>query len=133
VFNINSYTDEGAMKTTLLRGAVKVKQGDQQVMIKPGEQAEVGENNIKVNTGINISKEVAWKNGLFFFKNENLTTIMRQISRWYDVDVVFEGNVSNSAFSGKIYRNANLSEVLKLLNVLDVNYKIEGKKLIIKA
>jgi hypothetical protein len=57
---------------------------------------------------------------------------MRQISRWYDVDVVFEGNISNEEFSGKIYRNANLSEVLKLLNVLDVNYKIEGKKLIIK-
>ncbi|OQP59917.1 hypothetical protein A3860_36000 [Niastella vici] len=133
VFNINSYTDEGPIKTTLLRGAVKVKQGNQQVMIKPGEQAEVGENNIKVNTGVNISKEVAWKNGLFFFKNENLKTIMRQISRWYDVDVVFEGNVSNEEYSGKIYRNANLTEVLKLLNVLDVNYKIEGKKLIIKG
>jgi transmembrane sensor len=133
VFNINSYTDEGAMKTTLLKGAVKVKRGNQEVMIKPGQQAEVVENNIEVKTGVNISKEVAWKNGLFYFKNENLKAIMRQISRWYDVDVVFEGNVGNEPFSGKIYRNANLSEVLKLLNVLDVNYKIEGKKLIIKG
>ena len=133
VFNINSYTDEGSMKTTLLKGAVKVKQGNQQVMIKPGEQAEVVENNIKVKADVNISKEVAWKNGLFYFKNENVKAIMRQISRWYDVDVVFEGNISNEEFSGKIYRNANLSEVLKLLNVLDVNYKIEGKKLIIKG
>jgi transmembrane sensor len=133
VFNINSYTDEGSMKTTLLKGGVKVKQGNQQVMIRPGEQAEVIENKIKVKADVNISKEVAWKNGLFYFKNENVKAIMRQISRWYDVDVVFEGNISNSAFSGKIYRNANLSEVLKLLNVLDVNYKIEGKKLIIKG
>jgi transmembrane sensor len=133
VFNINSYTDEGSTKTTLLKGAVKVKQGDRQVMIKPGEQAEVVEDIIKVRTGVNLSKEVAWKNGLFYFKNEDLKAIMRQISRWYDVDVVYEGNISNEEISGKIYRNANLSEVLKLLNVLDVNYKIEGKKLTIKG
>jgi transmembrane sensor len=133
VFNINSYNDEGAMKTTLLTGTVKVTKGDQQVRIKPGEQAEVADKTITVNTGVNVNKEVAWKNGLFYFKNENLKAIMRQIARWYDVDVVYEGKISNDEISGKIYRNANLSEVLKLLNVLDVNYKIEGKKLIIKG
>jgi ferric-dicitrate binding protein FerR (iron transport regulator) len=133
VFNINSYNDERVMKTTLLTGFVKVTKGDQQVMIKPGEQAEVADKTIKVNTGVNVNKEVAWKNGLFYFKNENLKAIMRQISRWYDIDVVYEGKISNDEISGKIYRNANLSEVLKLLNVLDVNYKIEGKKLIIKG
>jgi ferric-dicitrate binding protein FerR (iron transport regulator) len=133
VFNINSYTDEGPMKTTLLKGAVRVKKGTQQVMIKPGEQAEATDKSINVKTGINISKEVAWKNGLFYFKNESLKAIMRQISRWYDVDVVFEGKVGDEEISGKMYRSANLSEVLKLLNELDVNYKIEGKKLIIKG
>lgn len=133
VFNINSYSDEGAMRTTLLQGAVQVTRGNQQVRIKPGEQAEVLEKTIKVNTGVNVNKEIAWKNGLFYFKNENLKAIMRQIARWYDVDVVYEGKISNDEISGKIYRNANLSEVLKLLNVLDVNYKIEGKKLIIKG
>jgi len=133
VFNINSYTDEGPMKTTLLKGSVKVKKGDQQVMIKPGEQAEVADKSINVKTGININKEVAWKNGLFYFKNESLKAIMRQISRWYDVDVVFEGKVGDEEISGKMYRSANLSEVLKLLNELDVNYKIEGKRLIIKG
>jgi ferric-dicitrate binding protein FerR (iron transport regulator) len=133
VFNINSYLDEGSMKTTLLKGAVKVKQGNQQVMIKPGEQAEVRENKISVKKDVNISKEVAWKNGLFYFRNENLKTIMRQISRWYDVDVVYEGKISDEGISGKIYRNANLSEVLKVLSELDVKFKIEGKKLIIKG
>lgn len=133
VFNINSYTDEGSMKTTLLKGAVKVKKGNQQVMIKPGEQAEVVNEALTVKKGININKEVAWKNGLFYFKNENLKTIMRQIARWYDVDVIYEGNVSNEEITGKIHRSANLSEVLKLLNELDVKYKIEGKKLIIKG
>jgi ferric-dicitrate binding protein FerR (iron transport regulator) len=121
------------MRTTLLSGVVKVKKGGQQVTIKPGEQAQVVHENIKVNRDVNIGKEVAWKNGLFYFKNEDLKTIMRQIARWYDVDVVYEGNVSKEGISGKIYRNANLSEVLKLLNVLDVNFKIEGKKLIIKG
>ncbi|AEV96633.1 hypothetical protein A4D02_20915 [Niastella koreensis] len=133
VFNINSYNDEASMKTTLLTGSVKLTKGNEQVMIKPGEQAEVVDKTIKVNTGVNVNKEVAWKNGLFYFKNENLKAIMRQIARWYDVDVVYEGKISNDEISGKIYRNANLSEVLKLLNVLDVNYKIEGKKLIIKG
>ncbi|WP_207515851.1 FecR family protein [Longitalea luteola] len=133
VFNINSYADEGSMKTTLLKGAVKVKQGDQQVMIKPGEQAEVTKSTISVRKDVNISKEVAWKNGLFYFKNENLRTIMRQISRWYDVDVIYEGKISEEGISGKIYRNANLSEVLKVLSELDVKFTIEGKKLIIKG
>lgn len=133
VFNINSYNDEGSMRTTLLKGAVKVKKGDKQVMIKPGEQAQVMNDDIKVTKDINTTKEVAWKNGLFYFKNEDLKTIMRQIARWYDVEVVYEGNVSKEGISGKIYRNANLSEVLKLLNVLEVNFKIEGKKLIIKG
>ncbi|OQP56095.1 hypothetical protein A4H97_20070 [Niastella yeongjuensis] len=133
VFNINSYNDEEAMRTTLLQGSVKLTKGRQQVMIKPGEQAAVHDNTIKVNTGVNVNKEIAWKNGLFYFKNENLKAIMRQISRWYDVDVVYEGKISNDEISGKIYRTANLSEVLKLLNVLDVQYKIEGKKLIIKG
>lgn len=133
IFNINSYNDEGTMKTTLLRGAVKVKKGNEQVMIKPGEQAEVTDKTIRVHAGVNVNKEVAWKNGLFYFRNDNLKTIMRQIARWYDIDVVYEGNISDDEISGKIYRNANLSEVLKLLNVLDVNYTIEGKKLIIKG
>jgi transmembrane sensor len=133
VFNINSYNDENSMRTTLLKGVVKVKKGGQQVTIKPGEQAQVVNDNIKVNKDVNTTKEVAWKNGLFYFKNEDLKTIMRQIARWYDVEVVYEGNVSKEGISGKIYRNANLSEVLKLLNVLEVNFKIEGKKLIIKG
>lgn len=133
VFNINSYTDEGTIKTTLLKGAVKVKKGSQQVMIKPGEQAEVAEKTISVKAGVNIDKEVAWKNGLFYFRKENVKAIMRQIARWYDVDVVYEGNISNEEISGKIHRSANLSEVLKLLSELDVKYKIEGKKLIIKG
>lgn len=133
VFNINSYPDESSMKTTLLKGAVKVKQGNQQVMIKPGEQAEVVDNNISVKKDVNINKEVAWKNGLFYFKNESLRTIMRQISRWYDVDVIYEGKISDELISGKMYRNANLSEVLKLLSELDVKFSIEGKKLIIKG
>jgi transmembrane sensor len=131
VFNINSYTDEGSMKTTLLKGAVKVKQGNQQVMIKPGEQAEVVENKIKVKPA-DVEHAVAWKEGIFDFKDDNLYTIMRQISRWYDVDVVFEGNLPNKKISGGMYRNSNLSEVLKILEGLKVNFEIKGKTLIIK-
>ena len=134
VFNINSYEDEGAMRTTLLKGAVKVKKGDQQVMIKPGEQAQVDDKTIKVKTDANISKEVAWKNGLFFFANDKLKNIMPQIARWYDVDVVYEGaNVQDIAITGEIERKASFSEVLKLLSFINIQCRLEGKKLILKG
>jgi ferric-dicitrate binding protein FerR (iron transport regulator) len=132
IFNINSYTDEGSMKTTLLRGAVKVKRGNQQVMIKPGEQAEAV-NEILTVKKADVEHATAWKNGAFDFKNDNIYTIMRQISRWYDVDVVYEGNLNDIKISGGIYKNANLSEVLKILEGLKVNFEIRGKKLVIKG
>ncbi|WP_205512393.1 FecR family protein [Longitalea arenae] len=132
VFNINSYADESSLRTTLLKGAVKVKQGDQQVLIKPGEQAEVKEEKISVKKA-DVEHEVAWKHGIFDFKNDNLSTIMRQISRWYDIDVVYEGTVPDKRISGGIYRNSNLSEVLKILEGLNVKFEISGKKLVIKG
>jgi len=131
VFNINSYSDEGAIKTTLLQGAVKVTKGDQQVRIKPGEQAVVT-NKILVQR-VDIKHEVAWKDGVFAFKDDNLYSIMRQLSRWYDIDVVYEGTIPAKKISGGIYRNSNLSEVLTVLKGLKVKFELNNRTLIIKG
>ena len=134
-FNVMSYNDEKQVKTTLLEGAVKVSKNGSSVLLRPLQQAQLTKtnNDLRVTNDVDVNEETAWRNGIFQFNDAELSTVMRQLARWYDVDVVYEGKISNDEISGKIYRNTNLSEVLKLLNVLDVNYKIEGKKLIIKG
>jgi len=133
-FNINGYGDEMPVKTTLLEGKVKVTEGSSLALLKPGQQAQVESNKISVRTGVDLDKETAWKNGLFNFSNDKLKNIMPQISRWYDVDVVYENkDVENIIITGEIERKANLSEVLKILSYLKIDYKIEGRKLILKG
>jgi ferric-dicitrate binding protein FerR (iron transport regulator) len=132
-FNINSYGDETPVKTTLLEGKVKVSEGNAVAVLKPGQQAAVGNSAINVQSDVDVDKETAWKNGLFDFKNDKLKLIMPQIARWYDVDVVYEGSdVQNISITGKIERAANLSEVLKILSYLKIGYQIDGRKLILK-
>jgi len=132
-FNVNSYTNDGPIKTTLIEGAVQVKKGIHRTVISPGEQAQVEDNRINVKTGVDTDKELAWKNGLFFFKKERLKSIMPQIERWYDVDVKYEGSVQDKLISGKIDRNVNLSEMLKIFSLLKIDYRIEGRRLILKG
>jgi transmembrane sensor len=132
-FNIAAYTGENGVQTTLVEGTVKIKSGDRQVNLKPGQQAQATNETIIVKSNVDIQKAIAWKNGVFYFKEDNLKTIMKQIERWYDVDVVYEGNAGNEEFSGKIFRNSKLSELLQLLQASDINFKIEGRTLIIKG
>jgi len=129
-FNINSYTDEGEIKTTLVEGSVKI---NNQAILKPGQQA-VSNGDTKADVRIqsaNVAQTLAWKNGLFDFNDADLKAIMRQLERWYDIKVQYNGPVSNEKFEGKMYRSANLSAVLKFLQKMDVNYRLEGKTLII--
>ncbi len=134
-FNINAYGDETPVKTTLLQGSVSVKTGNNSALLKPGQQALVeSTTHINLNKDVDVAKEVAWKNGLFNFNNEKLKSIMPQIARWYNVDVVYENkDVQNIMITGEIERKANLSEVLKILTFLNINYKLEGRKLILKG
>ena len=130
-FNINSYSDEPAVKTTLLEGSVKVSaiaSGD--IFLKPGQQAVLLENQLNVNLA-NTEDAVAWKNGMFRFKDADLQTVMRSVARWYDVEVSYEGNLPGRQFSGEIHRDINLSEVLDILSFFKVHFKIEGKKIIV--
>ncbi|THU40465.1 DUF4974 domain-containing protein [Niastella caeni] len=132
-FNLNAYEDEEAVKTTLVEGLVKVSKGDQGKQIKPGQQAQVIANEIKILDNVDVDKVTAWRQGYFRFKEDKLSEAMKNIARWYNIEVVFEGSAANIEISGNIHRSSNLSEVLKLLAAIDVNTRIEGRKLILKA
>ncbi len=121
-FNINAYEDEGKVKTTLVEGAVMINDK----ILKPGEAFING----KIVT-TDISKDVAWKNGLFDFTNLNIEEIMRQAARWYDIDVTYEGNISEERYKGKVARNTSLNEFMKILSLNGIHYRINGRKLII--
>ena len=127
-FNVNSYVDEGQTLTTLLEGSVKI---NGETLLKPGEQAQLSDNgSIKVTTA-NIEEAIGWKNGFFLFDKDDLPAVMRQISRWYDVSVKYEGEIPKASFDGKVYRNLNLSKVLKVLKYANVKFRLEGKTIII--
>jgi len=128
-FDISAYQDEPIMKTTLLEGSVKVKYSNASETIKPGQQTVIqltGDKTIQVRNA-NLEKEIAWKNGIFSFENDDLKSIMRQISRWYDASVIYEGDFPDDKFIGGISRNSKLSEVSKILELNNINLKISGK------
>jgi ferric-dicitrate binding protein FerR (iron transport regulator) len=133
-FNINAYSDEATIKTTLLEGSVKVtglRQNNSTTII-PGEQAQISaKNKINVNKIENVEDVIAWKNGTFNFDNADLETSLRQIARWYDVDIIFEGVVPNKKFSGEMQRDLSLPQVIKLLEKNNVYCRIEGRNLFV--
>lgn len=130
-FNVNAYDDEPAIKTTLLEGSIKVSRGNRMAILTPGQQATTlsGSNSIKVENA-NTEQAVAWKNGFFEFNNADIQTVMRQLSRWYDVEVRYEGKIPAFDFSGEMERSLNASQALKLLSK-KVRFRIEGKKIIV--
>ena len=136
-FNVNAYPDEGDIKTTLLEGSVKVSKGNESVLIAPGEQANISNSPALEGKGITKRKDVAlsqvmaWKDGFFVFNNSDINMIMKQVARWYDVDVVFEGKILSERFTGKVSRNVSLSNFLTMLELSDVHVKMEGRKIII--
>ncbi|CAN5726870.1 DUF4974 domain-containing protein [soil metagenome] len=131
-FNINAYSDEPVIKATLLEGIIKLNNLKSNSMLKPGQQGQVNNNgNIHVIENANTEEAVAWKNGLFQFDNADIKTVMRQIARWYDVDVVFKEMIPSEKFVGEIPRNSNISEVFKILQLSNVHFKIDGKKVIV--
>jgi ferric-dicitrate binding protein FerR (iron transport regulator) len=132
-FDVNAYTDEGAIRTTLLEGSVILSHADGRVVVKPGEQARLTRGAGFKITPADTEAAVAWKNGFFSFRHANIETVMRQLSRWYDIDVKYEGRISAGlSFSGEIGRSLGLSDVLDGLQLAKIHYRIEGgKKLII--
>ncbi|WP_051292816.1 FecR family protein [Olivibacter sitiensis] len=132
-FNISAYADEEDTKTTLVSGAVKVSQlttGNPQ-LLKPGQQSIISEAGIQVKT-VDVAAATAWKEGKFSFEGKSFGQVMKELARWYDLELVYEGAVPRETFFGDAYRNTNLSIVLGALKSADIGYRLEkGKKLII--
>ncbi len=136
-FNLNCYNDEPVTKTTLLEGKVVLSQADStsglnsKVILQPGEQGILSGTKIQVNKA-DIENAVAWKNGDFIFNGDDLKSVMRQLARWYNVDVTYQGNLSNIGFVSTISRRKKLSEVLKALEATQgVYFKIEGRRILV--
>lgn len=129
-FNVNTYADNGTTTTTLLEGSVLIKKNSQTQMLKPGQQAAV-QHTIVVNNNVDTELVMAWKNGFFSFSNSSLEMVMKQLARWYDVEVVYENNKPDMKFWGSISMHSNLSQVLKILEESKVNFRIENKKIIV--
>lgn len=132
-FNVNAYNDEGIMKVTLLEGLIKVQLtngGRQSTIVHPGEQAQLNKAGaIKLMKDANVNDAVSWKNGFFSFRNDNLEEVLLKLSRWYNVDVVYDSGVNNQQqFSGRIDRNLTLSQVLKGLELTHAHFKIEANR-----
>ena len=140
-FNVNAYNDEEATKTTLLEGKVRVKSevGGQKseataqnsAVLEPGEQAVLSRTNspLTIHHSPDLDQVMAWKNGWFEFDDTDIKTIMRQISRWYDVDIKYETKTDNEKYGGRISRNLNLSNILKMLENYGVHFRLERKTL----
>lgn len=127
-FNINAYPEEGVIKTSLIQGKVKVNMGGNTNYLQPGQQSLLNKaGHFIIKDNLDMDEVVAWKNGLFIFKQSNVQDIMRQMARWYAIDVVYNGKISQETFSGIVNRNSNLSEVLKIMEVGGVRFKIEDK------
>lgn len=129
-FNVNSYPDEPLVRTTLVEGAVKVSGGTGQrpVLLAPGEQAQWTEGNPLAVKKADIAQAVAWKNGKFNFNHSDVATVMRELSRWYDVEVAFDGEMPDITLSGEVYRNTNASKVLDILAFYDLDCRIVNQQ-----
>jgi transmembrane sensor len=132
-FNINSYSDEASVSTTLIEGSVKVTSDNAGVILGPGQQSQLKNGRLRLIKNVNTEEITSWKEGLFHFESADLKTILRQFSRWYDVDVVYEGEIKNRKFFGIVNRSSTLLNVLEMLKDNDIVFRIEGKKLIVKA
>ncbi len=127
-FNIMAYGDEDAIKTTLLEGSVQLTSGNTSNLLKPDQQGIFKGNTIRV-VDVDAEKAVAWKNGYFEFSRASIHDIMRQLSRWYDIDVIYQGKITDDEFVGKIERNVKLSQALRILQLSRIHFKIEDKKI----
>lgn len=131
-FNINAYKDESSMRTTLVEGAVRIVKGSDSKILRPGQQANINDRTNKIIiTSADLDEVTAWKNGLFHFDDEDMASIMRKIARWYDIKVTYQGDIPTGHYTGIISRNTNLSEVLKVLELSGVRFKIDGRNILV--
>jgi transmembrane sensor len=131
-FNVMAYDNEAAASITLLEGAVQVERNNDHVNMHPGQQVQAGhDTRLRVLNNVDLEEAVAWKNGFLQSNHTSLAVLMRQIERWYNVDVVYEGKIPDRKFGGKIPRKSELKQVLKALELSKVYTKVEGNKIVV--
>lgn len=132
-FDIMAYRDEASINTTLLAGSVQVKEGSNEQILRPGQQAVMNNEDHQLTVRIaDIKKVTAWKNGLFVFNNMALPAILREVARWYDVDIVYTTSPGTELYGGGIGRNLQLADILALLEGNGYNhFRVEGRKVIV--
>jgi len=137
-FNVNAYTDEASVNTSLLEGSIAVAS----VILRSGQQAQVSRDSglqpqqqprkkPVIIDGVDLDRIVAWKNGRFNFNGADVYAVMRQLSRWYDLTIQFEGEAPKLKLKGEMGRDLNLSEMLDLLREMGINFKLDGRTLIV--
>ncbi len=135
VFNISAYPDEQTVKTTLVEGKVKVTVNDNTQMtsiLNPGEQAIIRGGAIDINA-VDIDQYTAWKDGYFHFKSTSFAEVMAQMSRWYDIELVYQGKVPSQTFTGKMSRNVSLMNVLRFFKGSGIKFRLVEQKLFIEG
>lgn len=132
-FNINTYSDEPTITTTLLEGSVQVlASGGSPKILKPGQQSEINQQREILVTNVDAKTAVAWKDGIFLFRNEPIESVMRKVSRWYNVDIVYQDGIPAKTVWGTISRVNTISEILELIELTKVaHFKIEGRRIIV--
>ncbi|MGF7037524.1 FecR family protein [Mucilaginibacter lappiensis] len=132
-FNVNAYGDNNDVTTTLLEGSVRLAHGNSVVMLVPGQQGAAANSGAVIKVSMaDIQQTMAWKNGFFIFHDLNIVEVMKQVSRWYDVDVEYQGDVTNNEFGGTVSKYKNINELLDIMQLTrSIHYKIDGRRVII--
>lgn len=135
VFNINAYADERQIATTLVEGKVAVRQkaeGANPVILRPGQQSLMDERAVQI-VAVDVQEEIAWKDGKFVFYNSAIQAVMRQLARWYNVEIVYVDDVSTISFTGSLSRSAPLTDILEDIALTEsVNLKLEGRRIMVR-
>ncbi|MEO8762893.1 MAG: FecR domain-containing protein [Ginsengibacter sp.] len=132
-FNVMAYDDESSMNTTLLEGSVTVSKGFLNRKLVPGQESRINKTGSIDIVEADVDEVMAWKNGWFQFNAYDIERVMRQISRWYNVEIIYEGKIPPGHFSGVVSRSNDISQVLKIMQASGVRFKIEGRKVFVSS
>ncbi|QEM10493.1 FecR family protein [Mucilaginibacter rubeus] len=131
-FNVTAYEDEKDIKATLLEGSVSLSNNKTSTLLIPGQQGIAGPDQQITTKTVNVNQVIAWKTGYFIFRDDDIQSIMRKISRWYDVEVEYQGNVTRKTFGGIYSMNKDINELLKGLELTGlIHFKIEERRIIV--
>ena len=132
-FNISAYKDDNQSQTTLLEGSVQITNQNSRKLLIPGQQAisDADAKDIAI-VKPNLDEVMGWKNGLFVFKSKSIQSIMKQVARWYDIDVVYQGSLHNQIYGGQISKYSNINDLLTKLELTGtVHFKVDGRRVIV--